>query len=301
MAQHGTPTMGPIARKVVAELRKHKRRHVVDVAQWREAEEIAKEVLDGASPPPGGEDLPPAFALYSFVTNFAVGLVEILQELPQLRRFIDRIEEAEDEYMPSGPPMSPLTRSFFWHGMLWDTTVGVQRETLGSILLAIARTLEMDSGFVSVLEKLSASRLGLHVLEPRAEDRIVLRELVTDERKPSISPAGYDGSPGQLWLARVVPPPAPHLPSVVITTPYVILAPGVSGWDAYLDRTLPRIAAKNRLDAYRLLMKHGLEPMYWSEYVLAAYVNHVPEAIFLTGLPDVAESRPHSRADAFSG
>ena len=28
-------------------------------------------------------------------------------------------------------------------------------------------------------------------------------------------------------------------------------------------------------DAYRLLMKHGLEPTYWSEYVLEAYVNHL--------------------------
>lgn len=211
MARYGAPTIGPIARKVVAELRKHKRRTVVDIASWREAEQTAKEVLDGASPPPGGEALPPAFAVYSFVTNFAVGLVEILQELPQLRRFVDRIEEAEDEYMPGGPPMSPLTKTFFWHGMLWDLTVGVQRETLGSILVAMARTLEMDSGFVSILEKLSASRLGLHVLEQRTEDQIVLRELVTEERASSICPAGYDGSPGQLWLARVVPPPAPHL------------------------------------------------------------------------------------------
>ena len=301
MAPDKSPAAGPIARKVVAELRKAKRRKVVDLEQWRDAEQTAKEVLQGALPPQGGEDLPPAFAAYSYVTNFAVGLLEILQELPQLRRFIERIEEAEDEYMPSGPPMSPLTRSFFWHGMLWDLTVGAQRETLGWILIAIAHTLEMDSRFVSILEKLSASRLGLYVHEDRAEDRIVLRELVTNERTSSICPSGFDGSAGQLWLARVVPPPAPHAPAVVVTTPYVILAPGVDAWDAYLERTLPKVAARDRVGAYQNLMKYGLEPAYWSEYVVEAYVNHIAEAIFLMGLPDVAESRPHSSINMFGG
>lgn len=301
MTRHPTGAMGPIARKVVAELRKHKRQKVVDIHQWREAQQAVEEMLEGASPPPGAEELPPAFAVYSFVQNFAMGLVEILQELPQLRRFVERIENAEDEYMPSGPPMSPLTKSFFWHGMLWDLTVGLQRETLGTILLAMARAFEMDAMFLSILEKLSASRLGLHLHEGASEEGILLRELVTHDRTSCICPAGYDGSPGELWLARVAPPPAPLLPSVVITTPYVIRAPGVAAWEEYLERTLPGIAARDRLEAYRLLMKHGLQPSTWSEYVLEAYVNHLPEAIFLTGLPDVAESRPHSRVNASKG
>lgn len=75
----------------------------------------------------------------------------------------------------------------------------------------------------------------------------------------------------------------------------------MAAWEDYLERTVPTIAAQDRLDAYRLLMKHGLESTYWLEYVIEAYVNHLPEAIFLTGLPDVAESRPHSRANAWRG
>jgi len=34
---------------------------------------------------------------------------------------------------------------------------------------------------------------------------------------------------------------------------------------------------------------------YWPEFVFEAYVNFDPEVILLTGLPDVPESRPHSR------
>ena len=33
----------------------------------------------------------------------------------------------------------------------------------------------------------------------------------------------------------------------------------------------------------------------WSELVFEAYVNNRSDVIFLAGLPDVAESRPHSR------
>ena len=43
--------------------------------------------------------------------------------------------------------------------------------------------------------------------------------------------------------------------------------------------------------------KDGLAPGYWSEYVFEAYANHVTEAIFLMGLPDVPESRPQSKVN----
>jgi hypothetical protein len=33
---------------------------------------------------------------------------------------------------------------------------------------------------------------------------------------------------------------------------------------------------------------------YWSEFVFEAYVNHCSDVIFLKGLPEVRESRPHS-------
>ncbi len=33
---------------------------------------------------------------------------------------------------------------------------------------------------------------------------------------------------------------------------------------------------------------------YWNDFVFEGYVNYRTEAIFLAGLPDVPESRPHS-------
>ncbi len=45
-------------------------------------------------------------------------------------------------------------------------------------------------------------------------------------------------------------------------------------------------------------MKWGPARDYWTEFVFEAYVNHRQDMIFLTGLPDVPESRPHSRVNS---
>ena len=45
-------------------------------------------------------------------------------------------------------------------------------------------------------------------------------------------------------------------------------------------------------------MKFGSARDYWSEFVFEAYVNYRPDVIFLTGLPDVPESRPHSTVNS---
>jgi hypothetical protein len=42
-------------------------------------------------------------------------------------------------------------------------------------------------------------------------------------------------------------------------------------------------------------MKRGLDERFWLEYVFEAYASHRAEVVFLRGLPDIAESRPHSR------
>ena len=84
-------------------------------------------------------------------------------------------------------------------------------------------------------------------------------------------------------------------PHVVFTTSYLLVRPGQREWQAYFDRTLPDGTAEERIASYQRHMKYGPVRNYWAEFVFEAYVNHQTEVIFLAGLPDVAESRPHSR------
>jgi hypothetical protein len=81
---------------------------------------------------------------------------------------------------------------------------------------------------------------------------------------------------------------------VVFTSPYVLTAPDVTGWTAYLDRVGSKTSAATRAEALEQLFKWGPNPRYWLEFVFEAYSRYESGAIFLHGLPDVAESRPHS-------
>ncbi|MBI5479079.1 MAG: hypothetical protein HY906_09495 [Deltaproteobacteria bacterium] len=292
------PTTPPIARKVISSLFSLKAGRVVNLAAWRKGMAEAKRLGDTSRPSAEAEAVSRVFAAYTFVTNWVMGLLEVIQELPELGPCVDRIQKAEEEYMPSGPPMSPLTKSFFWHWMLYDVGVGAARETFGSVILAVGRQFKLAPEFLLVLEHLVEARLGLFIHGGQDGDRSVLRDLGTGEEHRAVCPAGYPGTSGELWLARVVPPLVPGSESVVMTTPYLIVGPDVAAWREYLDRTLSKTGLADRVCAYERLMKRGLDERYWAEYVFEAYVNHRPEVIFLRGLPDVPESRPHSKVNA---
>jgi hypothetical protein len=289
------PELGPIARKIIGAGRKHQQQQVVDLATVRAARDEMPGIIDRSKPTSDIGSAFPGFAAYIYVTNWALGVVEAAQELRDLWRHVDRMAKAEEDYQPEGPPWSPITRSMFCAWSLWDLTAGVKRESVGSILRDIGRVQGMDPLFLGVLEKLVASRLGLHVHEGTSAGIVLLRELVTGELRRCVCPAGYEGESGEVWLARVLPSPTATIAeAVVLTTPYVIKTPGPTGWQAYLDRTLPAIAS-DPTTAYARLMKRGLSERFWLEYVFEAYASHQTEAVFLMGLPDIADSRPHSK------
>jgi hypothetical protein len=271
---------------------------VLDLQEWKQVQRELTHLQATGPSPEEVASLRPEHALYVSIHNWATGAIELLQELPALGKLVDRIAKADEEYMPGGPPMSPLTRSFFWSWMLYDVSFGTKQETVGAILHALAGELGLEPGFMAVLARLSESRLGLFIHEGVENENSILKEKVTGEVHHCICPAGYAGHRGEVWLARVLPPPAPGLRSLIFTTPYVILEPGVEAWQHYFDRTLPKTKRTKPEEAYAYLMKRGLAWNYWAEYVFEAYAGHRAEVIFLQGLPDVARSRPHSRVNS---
>jgi hypothetical protein len=110
----------------------------------------------------------------------------------------------------------------------------------------------------------------------------------------AVCASGYSGRVGELWFTRVLPPPLTGADHVVFTSPYVLTSPDVAAWTAYLDRVASRKSAGTRAEALEQHFKWGPNRRYWLEFVFEAYSRHESGAIFLHGLPDVAESRPHS-------
>jgi hypothetical protein len=79
-----------------------------------------------------------------------------------------------------------------------------------------------------------------------------------------------------------------------MTTPYVLIDASKSDWVAFLKRTMLQCDGPNDRTRLHNLLKYGLEPNYWNEFVFKAYHHHQHDAVFLTGIPDMEATLPHS-------
>ena len=308
-SKHPGLRKAPLASKVISQLRKASKAKVVDIEAIRDAKIKADKLDASIIKKEQMEQLDPLHAVYCYAQNKMSVLVEQLAELPALIRLNNLYADAQDEYMPQGPPISPLTLSYFTCWAFFDLNEGIHKETFGYVATEVCRELQADSGLISLFEAMNASRMGLYIHEGLSEDFVFLRELVTGKRLKANVPSGHKGYQGEMWLARVLPPPWPESGfdyCVVLTTPYVIgkttgklfkkfnAMGDEQGWEAYFDRTLSKIKAEDWAQAYHKLMKYGLSRHYWNEYIFEAYAGHTPEMIMLTGFPDIASSRPHA-------
>lgn len=297
----------PIAGKIIAEMTEIIRKKVIDISDIKKAKIRAEELEATISSEKDLARLDPLHAVYVYGQNKMSVLVEQLAELPVMSELAEAYAMAEQEYMPSGPPISPLTLSYFSCWAFFDLCVGSMRESFGSIAIEVCKSLDVDKGLIRVFKKMQASRMGFYVQDGFPGQHVMLREFLTEKRIKAIVPSGYRGEQGEIWLARIMPEPFEELPlgySVVFTTPYVIgmvrreLFYQVSDqaeWQAFFERTLGKTGEKNAPAAYEQFMKYGLSRHYWNEYIFEAYVNYNQGAILLTGFPDIPLSRPHSR------
>ncbi len=239
-----------------------------------------------------GEPLDPLHTVYLAVQHAASIFAERVSVLDEFEPYYEIVVKAEDEYMPSGPPMSPLTRSYFTTWAFFDLGFGPYRETMAKCLLDAGTMLSFDAKVMDAIRTCSESRMGIYELGKPKGSRHLLRELITEEQLECHVPTGYQGHPGELWYGRVLPPIRPVDYHVFLTTPYVLLDFAKEDWTAYLNRSLVDL---NVPKAMRLayFLKHGREPNQWNEFIFQAYHHHQPDAIFLAGLPDMPESLPH--------
>ena len=308
---------GPISQKVLTGIKKAEGRKVVDLSSFKDAKLYAESMSRTTIAEKEMADLDPVHAVYAYAQNKMSIFVEQLSALPQLSKLTNALAEAEEEYMPSYPPMSPLTTSYFTCWGFFDLATGLKRETFGTITIDLCRTLDVDKDLITVFEFMQNSRMGLFIHEGVSGGCIALREVVTGRETKAAVASGYMGEAGQIWYARVLPEPFPELArgyGIVFTTPYVIvemtgadrtLPSTEKKWMEFFERNLPGINMKEPAAAYEFLLKYGLSRQqanyrhpgmhYWNEYIFEGYVSYRDDMILLAGYPDIALSRPHSR------
>ncbi|MCK5689149.1 hypothetical protein KAI87_07760 [Myxococcota bacterium] len=294
-AQRGTP----IANKIAKKLNRYIRAKVVDFTAVSAGKKAAEELQQTIATQEELASLHPAYAIYAYAQNQVSVLEEELSALKEMHPFNKLISEADEVYMPGGPPMSPLTKSYFAMWASFDACVGPSEETVGTTILKMGSAIGMNEELLRVIELMQQSRMGIWVHEGIEKDTVVLREFVTGRVCKALSPSGYMGRKGELWYVRVLPPPASIFTEhVIFGTPYVLREPGEHGWGEYFARTLPTVSIESLIATYEHHMKFGPTRDYWSEFVFEAYFNHRPDAIFLSGLPDIPESLPHSSVNS---
>lgn len=125
---------GPIARKVIASARLQLQQKVTNIADWRDARISAETFQKTVISKNKLTDYDPLHGLYIYAQNQISVLIEQMGDLPMLDKLVGAHAGAEEAYMPSGPPMSPLTVSYFncW-GAFDLCTSGAKKETLCTI------------------------------------------------------------------------------------------------------------------------------------------------------------------------
>lgn len=281
--------MGRIAESLIATFQ----------AQAEELQQVAEQFTGGLpADMPSPQELAeqgydPQHVLYIAAQNFASLFGESACELEEFEPYAEAAEQAEDEYMPSSPPMSPITSSFFYTWSLFDLRFGVDQETVGSCLLELMRSMEAPEDMLAVLEKYCNSRMGIYEHLGEQAGKVRLRELVTGDEIRCHSTSGYRGKKNELWYVRLCPPVNDEFDyHVAVTTPYVLTESSAEDWTAFLTKHL--IAAEDKRQALHDLLKFGSDSVHWMEFVFQAYHHYQFDAIFLAGIPDVAVSLPHS-------
>ncbi len=112
--------------------------------------------------------LDPCHAIYALAENVASLMSASISELREAKGFVRIVGNAEDEYMPSGPPMSPLTVSYFTMWALFDVRFGSSRESMGSCILRIGPEFNCPSWLIDTVEQMQQSKVGFvaHYLIP---------------------------------------------------------------------------------------------------------------------------------------
>jgi hypothetical protein len=285
---------GQITRRVIEALRRQMRMKMVDLAAFRAGQEYAEALQKTVTPKEQLAKSDPAHAAYVYAQNQMSIMAEQLLQLPEMKSFVKQMSPAEDEYAPSWPPMSPISTSFFVCWSTYDLGIGARRETLGHVIIAVATECGTHPGILTLMQALQDSRMGIYRVQEREGARVRLQDLATDHSCTAVCASGYSGRVGELWFTRVLPPPLTSTDHVVFTSPYVLTAPDMAAWTTYLDRVTSKKSAGTRAETLEQHFKWGPNPRYWLEFVFEAYSRHESGAIFLPGLPDVAESRPHS-------
>jgi hypothetical protein len=152
--------MGSIADKIARKVAVQIRSNVINLAEFWASRELAREAsLDGSRMREliaQGHD--PAFAFYAQNLTLVSLFAEAISAMPEAKSYVNSLAKVEDMYVPDGPPISPLTPSYFNIWAFFDLQFGSSRETIGTCICVSRRRWRRRSFNGCGLVRLPSSR-----------------------------------------------------------------------------------------------------------------------------------------------
>jgi hypothetical protein len=290
--------MKKIATKVIKKIKANGKEKIINLSEYRTIkQEVQKEhsnLFPLTKKLKQGYD--PQHTIYIAAQNMLSFMIEAMSGLPEFHKLNTIIERAQEMYMPSWPPMSPISLSCFVCWTSFDIKIGIDKENYTSCVIEVNKILSDDFYFNYLYDLMQQSRLGLYRVVDYIDDKIILEELFTKKRYKCYSPnRTHPFMYNELWLTRLFPPVDKQFDYyIVFTSPYVLVS-SQQDWQDFLDRNIKgvrdtKVAEQN----YDLFMRQGLgNNYYWLEFIMQGYSEHSDVVIYLTGIPDRGNSRPH--------
>jgi hypothetical protein len=235
----------------------------------------------------------PSFHAYAAALNaaneFASQALDVLELIP----FNNRLADIQEEYMPSYPPMSPVTSAFFAGWMVLDARDALTGLTLGELLVhSLGHTGKFDH-LRKAMVALNNSFCSFYEVTAVDDNGATLWDIAGEQEIQCWNSSGYPGRPGEIWYVRLAPPFAGGCHrSVTLHTPCVFKEGNRRVWEGFFQRHLGSEGAGGR--SLRDYLKYGKSLPYWLEFVLQAFWGYTGNMIEVAGVPDDPASLPHS-------
>ncbi|MGO8675403.1 MAG: hypothetical protein ACLQVX_05995 [Limisphaerales bacterium] len=235
----------------------------------------------------------PSFHAYAAAINVANEFAGQAFGFPDLIPFNNRIADLQEEYMPSYPPMSPITSAFFAGWMVLDARDDSTEMTVGEVLVHYLQHTGKFNYVRKAMVPLNDSCCSFYEVLGADGSGLTLWDIAAKREVRCWNSSGYPGRRGEIWYVRVAPPFVEGLPrSVTLSTPYVFNDISRRTWEDFFQRYLASEGAGgNSLQNY---LKNGKWLGYWLEFVHQAFSGYTGNMIQVTGVPDDPASLPHA-------
>ena len=254
--------------------------------------DLLRSVCDGSCL--GTKPGDPSFHAYVTALNLANDFANQALDILELIPFNNQLADIQEEYMPSYPPMSPVTNAYFGGWMVCDARDPFTRLTLGELFLHHLQHKGKLENLWQAMRTLNDSYCSFYEVTDVNAQGLRLWDIASKQEIDCCwNSSGYSGQVGEIWYVRLLPPFSSDFTRfVTVSTPYVYRGSDRHTWESFFQRcATSEFGAGHSLRDY---LKYGKSLGYWLEFLFQAYEGCTGNMVMVTGIPDDPASLPHS-------